>query len=167
MSLYKIRKLNSLELGALNGVIFGVLLEIAWHSLYLYEIYRTAQTPLPPDVHIQMAPYPFNWWTLPTLFLVTVSIASFLVHRYLSRHIKSSILLWQITGFVAIIACCLSSFVNIWYLWRTHPDLAGISFPMESFQSDIKMFLVLLPLLLVFNIVFVAVLRWRKLSPLI
>jgi len=156
------RKLNALELGAINGLIFGALLEIAWHSLYIYETYRDTQTPLPSDLHIQMAPYPFNWWTLLALFLITVSVASFLMHRYLSRFIKSSTLLWQIIGFVSILGCCVFSFIAIWKQWRTREELSGLSFPMESFQSELRAFLTLLPLILVCNLIFVAVLRLRK-----
>ena len=156
---------NALELGAVCGLLFGILSEIIFRSIFLYEGY--VHPPIKSaEFSIDMAPYPFSWWYLPLLWLILVALASYFVHRYLARHIKSSIWLWQVVGIVAVLEGCSFSFILVvygWYSqfghWEARVLWEGI---IDSTLRELKIGLFFLPFLLVFNLIFVMVLRrWR------
>jgi hypothetical protein len=154
-------------LGAVNGILFGASLELISRSIFLYEGYVQAQTPTPPDLHIQMAPYPFNWWYLPTLFLALVALASFIAHRYLAGRVKSALWLWQAIGIMAVAECGLYAVIMIvWYQWRGGFGFLGMGYLAQAIKSDLKLCLVLLPLAVVFNLLFSKALRsWKVALP--
>ncbi|MCA1592530.1 MAG: hypothetical protein LC754_07750 [Acidobacteria bacterium] len=149
-------------LGAINGILFGMLLELIFRSIFLYEKYVQRQSPISPGLHIDMAPYPFSWWYLPVLFLVLVTLASLLVHRYLSSHIKSRIWLWQVIGFAAVLECCLYAAILSWYHWYRGFAFLGVADLVQAMESGLKTCLLFLPVALVFNLLFAVGLRFRK-----
>ena len=152
-----------IKLGAINGILFGTLLELTLRARYSYGMYVFNQTPLPPDMHIQIAPYPFKWWYLPLLSLVLVTLASFLVNRYLAKYLKSSIWLWQVIGFVAVLEACVYSAITIWYQWYySRFDFLGMDYLLHAIKSEQSICLRVLPVVLAFNLIFALMLRFRK-----
>lgn len=162
MILRKLHNLSGVELGAISGMLFGILLESVLRSIYLYETHVQEQTLLPLDVHIQMMPYPSSWWYLPLFSLVLITLASFLVHRYFARHIKSSVWLWQVIGLVAVLEACLYSVIVIWYQWyHSQFDFLGIDY-LVLIKGDLRIILRVLPVVLGFNLLFALALRFRN-----
>ena len=154
---------EAIRFGAINGVLFGTSLELTLRLIFLYERHVQNQTPISPDPHIQMAPYPFNWWYLPALFLALVTLASFIVHRYLAQHIKSAMWLWQIIGIVAVVGCGLYAVIMIsWYQWRSEFDFLGLGSLAPAIKSDLGLCLLFLPIAVAFNLLFSKVLRYWK-----
>jgi len=154
---------EAVKLGAINGILFGTLSELIFRSMFLYEGHVQNQTPISPDLHILMAPYPFNWWYLPALFLALVTLSSFIVHQYLAQHIKSVIWLWQIVGIVAVAGFGLYALIMIgWYQWRSELDFLGIDSLAPAIKSDLGLCLLFLPIAVAFNILFSKVLRYWK-----
>jgi hypothetical protein len=154
---------EAVKLGAINGLLFGTLSELIFRSMFLYERYVQHQTPISPGLHIQEAPYPFNWWYLPALFLVLVTLASLVVHRYLTQFIKSAVWLWLIIGIVAVFGCGIYAVIMAsWYQWRSEFDFLGMDYLAQAIKSDLKICLLFLPIALAFNLLFSKVLCFWK-----
>jgi hypothetical protein len=154
--------LERIKLGAINGILFGTLLELTFRSIFFYERHVQERMPISPGLNIDMAPYPFNWWYLPILFLILVTLASFLMHWYLSERIKSHLWLWQIIGFVAVLECCLYAAILNWYHWFRGFDFLGTEDLAQAMGSDLKICLLFLPVAILFNLLFAIGLHFRK-----
>lgn len=154
--------LERIKLGAINGILFGTLLELICRSIFFYERYVQERTPLSPGLNIDMAPYPFSWWYLPILFLVLVTMASFIVHRYLSARIKSHIWLWQVIGVVAVLECFLFAAILNWYHWYRGFAFLGTEDLAQAVGSELKLCLLFLPVAILFNLLFAIGLHFRK-----
>ena len=151
------------ELGAINGILLGSLFELALRSIYLLERYSQERTPLPPDVHIQMASYPFAWWYLPLLSLVLVTLASFLVRRYLARRVTSAFLLWQVIGVMAVLGLCAYVIIVVWYRWYSSETiLPAAEYLAHVLTTELGIVLRVTPFVLGFNLLFALALRSRK-----
>ena len=102
-----------------------------------------------------MAPYPFNWWHLPALFLTLATLASLSVHRCLAGHIKSAIWVWQIIGILAVAGCGLYAVIMVgWSRWRGGFGSLGVDYLAQAIKSDLKICLLFLPIALAFNLLF-------------
>lgn len=155
-------KSRALELGALNGIIFGSLFEVTYRSLFLWETYRLKQTPAPEGLSIDLSPYPFRWWYLPVLSLVLVSLASLLVHRLLSRSIESTIWRWQIIGVVAVLGCFVYVCGMDGLRWYAEFTYLGAGYLLDVVAGELRWLSFVLPLVLGYNLIFGAVLRSRN-----
>ena len=165
MILSKSHKLKVIALGAINGILFGILMETVLRSLFLYEKYLRDKKPPLSNLNISYLPYPFNWWFLPLLSVVFVTLATFIVHRYFAQYIKSSIWFWQVVGIVAVLGLVVYSIPYSLYNWC----FSKFSFPesyysIEAMQQDLPIFLVAFPSIAVFNLLFALVLKWRNLN---
>jgi hypothetical protein len=158
------RNLSVVELGAINGFVFGSLLELSLRAIYVYEAYMFAQTPLPTGLHICPTSYPFSWWFLPVFSFVLATLASYLTNRCFGQLIKSSFVLWQIVGFVAILGACLYSVVAVLYHWYFGEfNFLGIDYPADVIPTELIYVLRISPGVIFFNFLFARVLRlWKK-----
>lgn len=161
----KSHKLKVIALGAINGILFGVSMETVLRSLFLYEKYLRGKEPLSPNLHISYLPYPFNWWFLPLLSFVFVTLATFIVHRYFAQYIKSSIWFWQVVGVVAVLGLVVYSIPHSLYTWCFSIfDFSESYYSMEAIQQDLPILLIAFPSIALFNLLFALVLKWRKLN---
>jgi hypothetical protein len=163
MILDKLRKMSLVELGAINGLLLGSLFELVLRSIYLLEEYSQEWAPLPPDVHIQMASYPFAWWYLPFLSLVLVTLASFCVRRYWTRRVISSVFLWQVIGALAVLGLFAYVVTVVWYKWYfSQPDLLATEYLAHVLRSELIPIVCAIPFVLGFNLFFALALRSLK-----
>lgn len=152
---------NAIRLGAINGITFGVFFEITLRSIFLYESYIQKQTSISSDMHIHTTSYPFSWWFLPILSLVFITLASFLANQYLAHRIKSIFWLWQIIGFIAVLECYLyGAIMSCWEWYRF--DFVYVEDVMRAMYGNLITCLRVLPIVLVFNLLFAIALRFRK-----
>ncbi len=161
----KSHKLKVVALGAINGILFGTLVETVLRSLFLYEKYLRDKRPVSSNIHFSYLPYPFSWWYLPLLSFVFVTFATFVVHRYFAQHIKSSIWFWQVVGFVAVSGLVVYSIPHSLYNWCfSQFDFTKAYYSMEALQKDLLILLIAFPSIAIFNLLFALVLKWRKLN---
>jgi H+/Cl- antiporter ClcA len=90
--------LQALQLGAINGLAFGILAEFVIRLIHGRERLLLRESSSDSGVTIETMPYPLSWWYLPLLSLVLVTLASVFVHRYLAHYLKSQIWRWQAIG---------------------------------------------------------------------
>ncbi len=110
----KLNKLPVIALGAINGILFGVLLEIVLRSAFLVETYLRTRKPAPVGVTICYFGY---WWYLPLLSFVTVTSATFIVHHFAAKYIKSTIWFWQILSVVIVLVFATFTIIYAFYNW--------------------------------------------------
>ncbi len=160
----KSHKLKVIALGAINGLVFGTLLETILRSLFLYEKFLRNKKPS-GNFSISYLPYPFNWWFLPLMFFVAATFATFIVHRYFARFTKSNIWFWQIVGVGAVFGCAVYLTLSIFRFWYfSEYDFPIVESLKEDLKSDLFSLLVVLPFVAAFNLLFALVLKWRKLN---
>ena len=163
VNLDKLRKMGLVELGAVNGVLLGSVFELALRSTYLLEKHLQERTPLPPDLHIQISPYPFAWWYLPFLSLVLVTLAGLSVRRYLAPNITSPFLLWQLIGGLAVLGLCAYAIIVICYNWySTDTILSSTEYLAHVLTAEMGIILRVAPFVLGFNLLFAFALSSSK-----
>jgi 4-amino-4-deoxy-L-arabinose transferase-like glycosyltransferase len=144
-----------LELGARNGIMFGALFEVTYRTIYQWNNSQPERLiPGEPRLIIDLAPYPFRWWYLPLLSTVSVPLASLLVHRLLSRRTKSTILLWQLIGLVALLGVAIYGCSNIVYGLYMHSHLEMDYFFWEAGLGLRLLLFPVLPLVMAYNLIF-------------
>lgn len=99
------------KLGAIYGLIFGILTEILLRLVYIYQNQMLERVSLPSDTHIQMASYPFHWWYFPLLSFILLLPVSILVHNYLGLYTKSPVWFWPMTGLIGALVFYLSTLI--------------------------------------------------------
>lgn len=103
----RLRNLNSMTLGAINGLLFVFTIESTLRVFYLRHLYeeKLLQASLENDVNICIVfivSFDFRWYFGLFLVLVSTTLASFLVNRSLPHLKEKPILLWQIIGFFSL-----------------------------------------------------------------
>ena len=162
----KSHKSKVIALGAINGILFGTMLETVLRSLFLYEKYLRDKRPS-GGFSISYSPYPFSWWYLPLLSFVFVTLATFIVHRYFSQYIKFSIWFWQTVGVVALLECAVYLILRslyYHYLYFSEYDFLPIESLITGIESDLFMLLIASPIIAAFNLLFALVLKWRRIN---
>lgn len=112
--------------GAIYGLTFGALAEISLRLIYTLERHTQEAASFPPDVHIQMTSYPFQWWYVPLLSFTLLLPARVLTCRYLSRYITPPIWRWQATGFVGVFVFYLLTLISD--LWNARLSIMGADY---------------------------------------
>ena len=164
MNREKLHKIPVPVLGSINGLLVGIFSEIVFRSVFLLEKnYLRPQAPS-GGFQIQYSPYPFNWWFLPIVLFVTVTLATIIVHYSLSRFTKSPIWFWQIVSIVTVpIVLAIYLAIYVFYLWEF--IISGIS-ELDSLITAIKgelpILLVIFLIIVVFNLLFALVLKRLK-----
>jgi hypothetical protein len=90
-----------LGLGAICGLIFSCIVQIAIRLDYEYSQVELQEIANRSNMIIDIAEPHFDWFIIPATSLVIFSLASYAVHRIYAKRIKSLVLLWGIVGFVA------------------------------------------------------------------
>jgi len=100
-------------LGALNGLLFGVAIEMlrVWHAGIEIERYEAQERANPGGLILCFSEPSFNVG-IPLLCAVVFAGACHLVHRYYKNRPQSVLLLWQAVGFVAATGCAILDFAN-------------------------------------------------------
>jgi hypothetical protein len=148
----KPHKLKVIALGAINGILLGVLLDIILCLLsYLH--------------HRNWSNYISPWWFFPFWSFVCVTFATFTVHWYFAQYIKSSIWFWQIVGGFTIFSCALYMiFHTFYYLHFVELNFEQYIYLMRAFGEDLFTLLHAYPIIATFNLIFAFVLRRQKIS---
>ncbi len=118
MSNTKFNSYRAAILGALNGLLFGVPIEMlrVWYAdieiSRLYELERQTGELAPSVVNLGFQT------TIPLLCALVFALSSYLVHRFRTNHPRSLLLRWQFIGFVGVTGCTILNFVDRPYIWR-------------------------------------------------
>jgi hypothetical protein len=104
-------------LGALNGLLFGVAIEMlrVWHRKVEIDRYLVYGRANPSGVWADFLEPTFNVVT-PLLCVIVFAGSSHLVHRVYKGRSQSVLLLWQAVGFVAASVCALLNSTNYFLL---------------------------------------------------
>jgi ABC-type Fe3+-siderophore transport system permease subunit len=85
-------------LGLVNGLLAGgVAYTLLWLSVE-YENSRPSESGL--NIHVSVG---IEWWVPSFIGGVAVSIASVLIHKFLSSRVKSILLLWQCVAVTSVL----------------------------------------------------------------
>lgn len=143
------RRLPGWQIGALNGLVLGVLAEILLRAIYYYEGVRAGPVRT-PEIIVDRIPYPFNWWYLPVLSLILVTVASVIGHRYLFPRLKPRVLRWPVIGLVAVAELYLFTLALDWW------NAAHSAVPYWDYASSTNLFpwVLLIPAVILFNLLF-------------
>jgi drug/metabolite transporter (DMT)-like permease len=89
-------------LGAINGLLIGVATyAVLWLSVeHKNQLLFEEQLSGSSVMHISVG---IKWYVLPIISMVTFTVASLLVHRYLAHRVKSIVLLWEYVGGVSLL----------------------------------------------------------------
>ena len=95
-------------LGALNGLLFGVAIEMlrVWHRKVEIDRYLAYERANPSNVIADFLEPTFNVAT-PLLCVIIFAGSSHLVHRVNKLRPQSVLLLWQVVGLVAASVCAV------------------------------------------------------------
>jgi hypothetical protein len=165
----KIQNLSFVKLGALNGLILGLLNTLFLASICLIEVFDQQKRDI--DYHSQsFCTTIANWWVLPEAFFIVV-VASFLVQKLFANRIKSTILVWQIIGLVSAVECffygSFISFIKTWYMCNSKDsqcDASQLHFLSDFIFAEYQLrnAVIYLFVFAVFNLFFSLILRQRK-----
>ena len=103
-----LQKLNITVLGAINGVLLALSLEVFFRVLYvwyLYDEYVESLQPRNSEVHICssfIVKFDFRYYSTLLLMAVSVVFASFLIGKSLPHLRKTTILFWQLIGILTV-----------------------------------------------------------------
>jgi hypothetical protein len=97
-----IQKWRSLLLGAANGLIYSLTLIPIVRLFNEYQRRRDLELAEGLDVTIQVTYDHINWKVAILWYVLLFAIASYLVHRHWSKHVKSSILRWIVIALMAV-----------------------------------------------------------------
>jgi len=141
---------RTVGLGVINGLSFGILAEVVMSLLYEYEIGLGGRTD--PATTIDMAPYPWAWWYLPLISTLLVTTATFVVHCFLGRRIKSPFWFWEAVGLFSVAGLYLLTLSVDWWNARS----SSLKADYWQFAPSLKLapWILLVPALLVFNLLF-------------
>jgi hypothetical protein len=150
-------------IGVINGIIFGVILEVFLRLAFIFETY--AREPLSAGINISYLPYPFSWWFLPLLSLATVSVSTAAVYTFLDKGIKSVVWFWQTVGIATVIFNVAFSIIFIFSHWwfESRFDGATIETTIRAVKEDLSILILAFPLLQSYNLIFALVLKHFKL----
>lgn len=159
----KLSKRPVITLGAIDGILFGASLEILCRSIFLFEMYLRSGKPLPSGINISNTGYPFSWWYLPLLSTLTVTLAAFIVHRYVASIVKYSIWFCQIVGIVAVLESALLSIIFAVYNWYSIGiELIDLDSVIAVVKGDLFILFIEFPIIAVFNLLFALILKRLK-----
>lgn len=85
-------------LGAINGLIFSLIVKVAMRIDYEYSQRELAVLASRTGTYIDITENPFKWWVIPSACIILFSLSSYVVHLIYARRIKSPIVLWGIVG---------------------------------------------------------------------
>ncbi len=157
-----LNKIPFIVLGAINGILLGVFLEILSRSIFLFEVYLSSSSPSPSKVSIPYPKYPFNWWFLPLLFFIAVTFASFIVQHYAAIYIKSVIWFWQTVGIVTWLIFGSYSTIYAFY----DGSLQGFETEFYSLLFELirgsSLLFIAFPIIAIFNLLFALILKRLK-----
>jgi hypothetical protein len=156
----KLNKLPIIALGAINGILFGVVLEVVLRSMFLVATYlRSSQSPS-VGITICHLGYPFRWWYFPLLSFITVTSATFIVHHFAAKYIKSTIWFWQIVSVVTIFVFATFEIIYAFYNWYLESfefeELYSLMFGLKS------KLIIAYPIIAIFNLLFALLLKRFK-----
>jgi hypothetical protein len=159
----KLSKIPIKALGAINGILFGILSEVIWRIGFHIETYLRSREPLSSDFSICHLGYPFSWWYLPLLSFITVTSATFLVHHFAAIYVKSIIWFWQTVGIMTVLIFVLFSAMYAFYNWY----LEGFEFNqlyslILGVKSDFFFVFAAFPIIAIFNLLFALILKRLK-----
>lgn len=159
----KLHKISVVTLGAINGILLGILSEIVLRSAFLLEVFLRSREPLSPEISIDFLPYPFSWWYLPLLSLTSVTLATFIVHRFLIVYIKSSVWFWQMVGIVTIFICAIYSTIFFFYNWSiSNFEFVELDSVVSALRGDLFILFVMFLIGAAYNLLFAFVLKRIK-----
>ncbi|MCU1289141.1 MAG: hypothetical protein JWN60_1370 [Acidobacteria bacterium] len=159
----KLNKTPIITLGAINGILLGVFLEILSRSIFLFEVYLRSSSPSPSTITIPEPRYPLNWWYLPLLFFIAVTLATFVVHRFASRYIKSLIWFWQAVGVITSPILALFSIFFTFYYWYLHSfQFTLLYFVKLEIKEGFLVSFIAFPIIAIFNLLFALILKRLK-----
>ena len=159
----KLNKIPVIALGTINGILLGVFLETLCRSVFLFEMYLRSRKPLSSGINISYVGYPFSWWCLPLLSIITVTLAAFIVHRYVASIVKYSIWFWQIVGIVAVLECAVLSIIFAVYNWYSiWIELIDLDSVITTVEGDLFVLFIGFPIIAVFNLLFALILKRLK-----
>lgn len=159
----KLNKIPIITLGAINGILLGVFLEILFRSLFLLEVYLRPSDPSPRTITIPDPHYPFNWWYLPLLFFIAVTLATFVVDRFASGYLKSLIWFWQAVGVATSPVLALFSIIIAFYYWYLQSfDFTKLYSVKIAIKQDFLLSFLALPIIAAFNLLFALILKRLK-----
>lgn len=158
-----LNKLPVIALGAINGILFGVLSDITWRLGFFVETYLRSRPPPPVGITICYSGYPFRWWYLPLLSFIAVTSATFIVHHCAAKYIKSSIWFWQIVGVVIVFAFATFSIIYVLYYGEfTEFGLTELYSVMSDVKRDFFVLFIAYPIIVIFNLLFALILKRFK-----
>ncbi len=117
-------------LGAINGVLFGAIIELLreWYFAYEWRLMVKEFEQFGDDP--PLTGDPLHWWAIPVLSTVAFAISSFLIHKFGANYLKFPLLLWQVIGVMAVTA--LNTFFRA-VIW-----LDGLPSDQKAISNDIK-----------------------------
>lgn len=182
MNWRKIQSLNLVKLGALNGLVLGLIITVPLALYCLFDKCKSSQgCDLIGGGYLLYSRSCFcdtvNWW-LPLELSLLVAAVGFLAQITFAKHLSSTILVWQAIGFVSAIESyfyfairfILENWHSCFLNWGAN-DFCTSSFLLDElfrqtkpdFENIIK-FAVLLSVLLIFNLLFALTLSRRNQS---
>lgn len=151
---------SAVKSGTINGLVAGAVIELSLRFVHVYQNWLYERTPLPDEMQIQMSPYPFRWWYLPLLSFVLVVPMSLLVQHFMSHHIKSPILLWQIIGLGSVLTLYLSILISD--VWNAHFSIMGADYWLFAWSLNLMGWLSLVISVAVFNLLYSLVIQFIR-----
>ncbi len=165
-----INKLNWIQLGTLNGLIFGLPIHIFFVSVTLYTNflqYLDSITPHEPsEEHVNICGAGFSWhwyWDIVAILPITIIpglVAGFLMQQILTKNTKYKILQWQIFGivFFVMFLICMQIYSNFKSFYDSPPLHRPKGFlPFLNYLISIRVNsedLVWFAIILIFNLLF-------------
>ena len=167
----KIQNLNPAFLGAMNGLIFILLLEIIFRILYFWYLYEQHFDRFNPNkVNINsffIVSFNLKYYFGLFLTLVSTILVTYLISRGLLALKKHTIIFWQVVGFFSVVVLIvlgrIQSLIEEYFeCAKLNCSQVLLSISPGNYRQDLFQVVLFLIIILGFNFLFSLFLQERK-----